>query len=75
MLGVPEIPDPLGSIPKIVPDVIAIFTFITNLPISLVKLAKAIIKKKIKMLAIIYWRRNRGRALGRRWLRRWWKQS
>lgn len=53
VLGVPEIPDPLGSIPKIVPDVIAIFTFITNLPISLVKLAKAIIKKKIKMLAIM----------------------
>lgn len=53
VLGVPEIPDPLGSIPKIVPDVIAIFTFITNLPISLVKLAKAIIKKKIKEMAIM----------------------
>ena len=47
MLGVPEIPDPLGSIPKIVPDIIAIFTFITNLPTSLVKLPKAIIKKKV----------------------------
>lgn len=53
VLGVPDIPDPLGSIPKIVPDVIAIFTFITNLPISLVKLAKAIIKKKIKEMAIM----------------------
>lgn len=53
VLGVPEIPDPLGSIPKIVPDVIAIFTFITNLPISLVKLAKAIIKKKVKEMSIM----------------------
>lgn len=53
VIGVPTFPDPLDKIMKLIPDAIAIFSFIANLPISLVKLGKAIVKKKVKEIAIL----------------------
>lgn len=53
VIGVPTFPDPLDKIMKLIPDAIAIFSFITNLPISLIKLGKAIVKKKVKEISIL----------------------
>lgn len=52
VIGVPNIPDPLGKIPQILMDAMNIMKFIMGLPMSLIQCLMAIIKRKMKAIQI-----------------------
>jgi len=52
ILGVPNIPDPLGRIPQLIADAQKVFEFVMGLPTSFVTTVKSIAKKKVKALQV-----------------------